>query len=182
MRPYLTYSEPIVTSYFGEREHPLLGTTVLHSGIDILAMAGYPARAAADGQVVYTGYRTQWGYFAVLKHSGCATVYAHLLRLPQKQEYTQGEVFCIYRSIRFCYWSPFALRGKDWWQTNGPKAVHWYQIMGGMHVGFEEKMQEIKGYLRRIELLGNAMGVLNWDRLLWQLQEDTGLYLQCQRP
>jgi len=84
---------PIVTSYFGEREHPLLGTTVLHSGIDILAMAGYPARAAADGQVVYTGYRTQWGYFAVLKHSGCATVYAHLLRLPQKQEYTQGEVF-----------------------------------------------------------------------------------------
>jgi len=28
---------------------------------------------------------------------------------------------------------------------------------------FEEKMQEIKGYLRRIELLGNAMGVLNWD-------------------
>jgi len=66
---------------------------VLHSGIDILAMAGYPARAAADGQVVYTGYRTQWGYFAVLKHSGCATVYAHLLRLPQKQEYTQGEVF-----------------------------------------------------------------------------------------
>jgi len=29
---------------------------------------------------------------------------------------------------------------------------------GGMHVGFEEKMQEIKGYLRRIELLGNAMG------------------------
>jgi murein DD-endopeptidase MepM/ murein hydrolase activator NlpD len=56
-------------------------------------MAGYPARAAADGQVVYTGYKTQWGYFAVLKHSGCATVYAHLLRLPQKQEYTQGEVF-----------------------------------------------------------------------------------------
>ena len=30
-------------------------------------------------------------------------------------------------------------------------------------MGFEEKMQEIKGYLRRIELLGNAMGVLNWD-------------------
>lgn len=84
---------PIVTSYFGEREHPLLGTNVLHSGIDILAMAGYPARAAGDGQVVYTGYGSQWGYYAVLEHSGCVTVYAHLLRLPQKQEYGKGEVF-----------------------------------------------------------------------------------------
>jgi len=41
-----------------------------------------------------------------------------------------------------------------------------------MHVGFEEKMQEIKGYLRRIELLGNAMGVLNWiSKLMFLLEE-----------
>lgn len=84
---------PIVTSGFGNRMHPLLKVNVLHSGIDILAMAGYPARAAADGEVIYTGYRPQWGYFAVFNTSGCVTVYAHLLRLPQDKDYVQGQTF-----------------------------------------------------------------------------------------
>jgi len=30
--------------------------------------------------------------------------------------------------------------------------------MGGMHVGFEEKMQEIKGYLRRIDFWATLWG------------------------
>lgn len=84
---------PVIASGFGERTHPLLKTKVFHSGIDILAIPGYPLRAPADATVIYRGYKPQWGYFVVLDHGGCTTVFAHLLRLPQGGSYKKGEVF-----------------------------------------------------------------------------------------
>ena len=54
-----------------------------HTGIDIATASGTPIRAAADGQVIATGY-SSWGYGnnAIISHNPqLATLYAHMSRL-----------------------------------------------------------------------------------------------------
>lgn len=61
-----------VTSGFGARN----GSR--HDGIDIAAAAGTPIRAAADGEVAYSGTLAGYGKVVILRHAaGYATVYAH---------------------------------------------------------------------------------------------------------
>jgi murein DD-endopeptidase MepM/ murein hydrolase activator NlpD len=53
-----------------------------HAGIDIAAAAGTPVKAAADGVVVFSGWRTEMGYTIEINHSyGFKTVYGHNSRL-----------------------------------------------------------------------------------------------------
>jgi hypothetical protein len=51
-----------------------------HAGIDLVARAGTPARAAGSGRVVFAGRaRGGWGKLVVLAHArGVRTLYAHL--------------------------------------------------------------------------------------------------------
>jgi len=64
-----------VTSYFGRRNGGI------HDGIDISAPVGTPIRAAADGEVAYSGALPGYGNVLILRHGGgFATVYAHNAR------------------------------------------------------------------------------------------------------
>lgn len=68
-----------VTSPFGWRIHPILGTQKFHSGIDIAAPSGAGVVAANGGQVVYTDWYGGYGLVVIIDHGGgITTLYAHL--------------------------------------------------------------------------------------------------------
>lgn len=66
------------TSGFGMRVHPLHQDERLHSGVDIAAPAGTPIRAAAAGEVIFSGTQTGYGKVVIVQHAdGYSTLYAH---------------------------------------------------------------------------------------------------------
>jgi murein DD-endopeptidase MepM/ murein hydrolase activator NlpD len=71
-----------IRSGFGWRTDPLTGSRQYHSGVDFACGTGTPVKAAADGQVIFSGDRGGYGISVFLRHrSGYTTVYAHLSRL-----------------------------------------------------------------------------------------------------
>jgi murein DD-endopeptidase MepM/ murein hydrolase activator NlpD len=71
-----------VTSFFGNRFHPLLGYYKEHSGVDLKAGMGSKVKAAADGIVKTAGYMRGYGYVVIINHSyGYETLYAHNSRI-----------------------------------------------------------------------------------------------------
>ncbi len=67
-----------ITSYFGNRLHPVLKVYKLHTGIDIAAPSGASVIAAADGKVIISGYSSAYGNYIVIDHgSGITTLYGH---------------------------------------------------------------------------------------------------------
>lgn len=71
-----------ITSPFGMRRHPILGTTRMHDGVDIGARFGTPVHAAATGEVLRAGWVGGYGWTVILAHgSGVTTLYAHLSAL-----------------------------------------------------------------------------------------------------
>lgn len=67
-----------VTSDFGWRFHPILGGTRMHTGVDIAAPHGTTIRAAAGGEVMYTGWRGAFGNTVIIDHGGdLYTIYGH---------------------------------------------------------------------------------------------------------
>ena len=71
-----------VTSSFGMRMHPLLGTLRMHKGIDIGAPYGSPIYAAMDGTVAFAGRSGGYGNFVRLNHAGgVESAYGHMSRI-----------------------------------------------------------------------------------------------------
>ncbi|MBV8408963.1 MAG: peptidoglycan DD-metalloendopeptidase family protein [Alphaproteobacteria bacterium] len=71
-----------ITSRFGLREHPILGFSALHTGVDFAAPPGTPILAAGTGRVVMAGPNGGYGNYVRLQHtSDVATAYAHMSRL-----------------------------------------------------------------------------------------------------
>lgn len=90
-----------LTSEFGMRRHPLLGTWEGHDGVDWAAPRGTTVFAAADGTVSFAGWDSGYGNTVRITHSdGVETVYAHLSRIEAGvqpgaavvQGYVVGEV------------------------------------------------------------------------------------------
>ena len=68
-----------ITSPFGWRIHPVLGTRHHHNGIDIDVPIGTTVRAAAPGNVYFVGDDEGYGTMVVLRHAdGYLTIYGHL--------------------------------------------------------------------------------------------------------
>ncbi|MEM1311019.1 MAG: peptidoglycan DD-metalloendopeptidase family protein, partial [Cyanobacteria bacterium P01_H01_bin.153] len=71
-----------ITSGFGYRRHPILGTSRLHAGVDFGAPSGTTIYAADSGRVIYAGWRGGYGNTVILDHGGgITTLYAHSSRL-----------------------------------------------------------------------------------------------------
>ena len=74
-----------VTSRFGVRVDPFLGTPAMHTGIDFRAPSGYPAMATADGTVTMAGYDGGYGNMVEVDHgNGITTRYGHLSEIDVK--------------------------------------------------------------------------------------------------
>ena len=85
----------LVTSYYGDRLHPVYGTWRFHSGIDIGAAGGTAIWASADGVVTVSGYDSGYGNYVSISHdNGYSTLYAHMSSraVSAGQRVSQGQV------------------------------------------------------------------------------------------
>lgn len=68
-----------ISSTFGVRKDPFLGTPALHSGMDFSAPTGFPAKATAAGTVARAGWNGGYGRLVEIDHgNGLSTRFAHL--------------------------------------------------------------------------------------------------------
>jgi murein DD-endopeptidase MepM/ murein hydrolase activator NlpD len=71
-----------ISSTFGIRKDPLLGTPAMHSGMDFRAPVGFPAKATASGVVVKAGWNGGYGRMVEIDHgNGYSTRFAHLSQI-----------------------------------------------------------------------------------------------------
>ncbi len=86
----------LVTSPYGYRVHPVLGTKRFHSGVDIGAPYGSSIYAANSGTVIVSGYNSGgYGNYVVISHGGgYSTLYAHCssLKVSAGQTVSKGQV------------------------------------------------------------------------------------------
>ncbi len=83
-----------VSSPYGMRVHPVLGTVKMHTGIDYAAPSGTPIYAPADGVVVFKGWQNGYGNTIILSHNnGVETLYGHMSAFtPVSGNVKAGEV------------------------------------------------------------------------------------------
>ncbi len=69
-----------LSSSFGKRKDPFVGTGGFHAGVDLTARHGTPIVAVADGMVIQSGWFAKYGKRVVLSHggNGLTTRYAHM--------------------------------------------------------------------------------------------------------
>lgn len=87
-------SSSTISSYYGNRLHPILKKYKMHTGIDISAKQGASIVAANKGTVIMSGWQSGYGYTVVVDHGGgITTLYAHCSKLLVKvgQTVSAGE-------------------------------------------------------------------------------------------
>ena len=68
-----------ISSNFGRRKHPILGTWRSHQGMDYAAASGTPVRSVGDGTVIFVGAKGGYGNTVEVRHpNGFVTRYGHL--------------------------------------------------------------------------------------------------------
>ena len=85
-----------LSSNFGARRHPVLGTMRMHKGVDYAARTGTPIMAAGDARVQFAGTQRGYGNVVILDHGrGYTTLYGHMSRfgsIRTGQRINQGTV------------------------------------------------------------------------------------------
>ncbi len=87
-----------VTSPFGYRKHPIYGSYLFHSGVDIGVDSGTDIKAALSGTVEEAEYSSSYGYYIIVSHTDSVkTVYAHCSKLLKSAGETikQGDVIAL---------------------------------------------------------------------------------------
>tara|TARA_R110002096_G_scaffold436105_1_gene668004 strand:+ start:5385 stop:6842 length:1458 start_codon:yes stop_codon:yes gene_type:complete len=68
-----------LSSYYGNRKHPVLGYNRMHKGLDFSAPTGTPIMAAGDGVVERASWYGSFGNYVRIRHNGTyKTIYAHM--------------------------------------------------------------------------------------------------------
>jgi murein DD-endopeptidase MepM/ murein hydrolase activator NlpD len=96
--PFIQPVDGPIVSGFGYRVHPIFRRVKFHYGVDISAPSGNPIRAAADGVVVFAGWRRAYGNTVIIDHgNGVATLYAHCSRIlvSEGEVVKQGQVIAL---------------------------------------------------------------------------------------
>jgi murein DD-endopeptidase MepM/ murein hydrolase activator NlpD len=86
-----------LSSGFGMRQHPVLGFSAQHRGIDYAAPSGTPIYAAGDGTIERAGWFSSYGNYIRIGHArGYDTAYAHMSRIHPSigvgSRVTQGQI------------------------------------------------------------------------------------------
>jgi len=86
-----------ISSYFGERKHPILKRYSFHTGVDYAAAVGTPIVAAGHATVEFVGRKGGYGKTIVLRHHHrVQTLYAHLYKFEKNlevgDEVVQGQI------------------------------------------------------------------------------------------
>jgi len=86
-----------ISSPFGMRRHPVMGTMRMHKGVDYAAPTGTPIMAAGDARVQFVGNQRGYGNVVILDHGrGYTTLYGHMSRfannIQRGQRVKQGAV------------------------------------------------------------------------------------------
>ena len=85
-----------LSSNFGSRRHPVLGTMRMHKGVDYAARTGTPIMAAGDARVQFAGTQRGYGNVVILNHGrGHTTLYGHMSRFGRYrtgQRVAQGDI------------------------------------------------------------------------------------------
>jgi murein DD-endopeptidase MepM/ murein hydrolase activator NlpD len=69
----------IMRDGFGFRNHPILGYTKMHTGVDWAAPSGTPIYASGNGTVEKAGWESGYGKYIRLRHTnGYETAYGHM--------------------------------------------------------------------------------------------------------
>jgi len=81
VRPAAARPGVSLSSHYGARVDPFVGTVRMHNGMDFRAAAGSPVIATAAGEVAWAGWRNGYGNLVVLDHGGgLQTRFGHLSR------------------------------------------------------------------------------------------------------
>lgn len=85
--------EPIITSKYGMRIHPITLVTQMHNGVDLFSNISDDVFAIADGILYDSGYSESYGNYVILEHfDGKKSLYAHLSEIEIKNYYNKGEI------------------------------------------------------------------------------------------
>ncbi|MBF2034858.1 MAG: peptidoglycan DD-metalloendopeptidase family protein [Leptolyngbyaceae cyanobacterium T60_A2020_046] len=83
-----------LTSGFGYRRHPILGSSRFHAGVDFGVGHGTTIRAADSGRIIFAGWHGGYGRTVIIDHGGgISTLYAHASQIfvSQGQNVSQGQ-------------------------------------------------------------------------------------------
>ena len=86
-----------LSSSFGNRKHPILGYTKLHTGTDFAAPSGTPIMASGAGKIIRARWCGGGGNCVKIKHNSIyETVYAHMKNfargIKEGKRVSQGQI------------------------------------------------------------------------------------------
>jgi len=78
-----------LSSFFGNRKHPIYKKRKFHNGLDIAARRGTYIGAARAGRVIFTGWNGGYGKAVIIQHDrGYKTLYGHMSSILIKKGQT----------------------------------------------------------------------------------------------